>query len=677
MKHLIFILAVFVIALAAVSVYAEIILEEFVVWPDQLDEGGALGIDVVEYDGDVVILVAAEGNGVAMFAEDEDGDMVFLDSWADPEDWSDSYGVDAIVNDDGLTIYFADGMNGLNVVRPDDDMELVFVNNWAQPDDWEDPYSDRVAVLEHNDQLLIFQSEEINGVVALTVQDDGEIIMLDQWMDEEEENGSVGIAAMVYNDEVYVFVGDEEIGLIVLNLDDEGNLIELDRWTDFDPDVDEVALGVKAIEYQEEILIAVSASHSVKTFTINDDGEIQEEGNLWLGEDESDLVFLDMVEFEDDYYILLANGWVGFEIIYEDDGGDLASYDRWNLPQEADEILDVAYLLHEGEFYLYLTSLEHGLFVLSVSEFSRIPEIAVDTDTVQFLEVAVSASEELDFTIRNNGTGNLIVSDILVEGDYFSTDFEGETDIDPEDFLEVTVTFAPEDIGDFTATLTINSNDPENGNVTITVSGIGTAAIGVDPDTLDFGEIMEGESEDLTLIISNGGGVNLTVSDILVEGDYFSTNFENDIVIEPDDNYELIVSFAPEVIGHFAGTLTITSNFPDGYESVVSLNGIGSENAVGETRDNPIPDKYSLSAVYPNPFNPETTVQIALPQASKLSITVFNTLGQQVAIPANGSFPAGFHQFTFNADELSSGIYFIHASVPGKLNDVRKVVLMK
>jgi Secretion system C-terminal sorting domain len=90
-----------------------------------------------------------------------------------------------------------------------------------------------------------------------------------------------------------------------------------------------------------------------------------------------------------------------------------------------------------------------------------------------------------------------------------------------------------------------------------------------------------------------------------------------------------------------------------------------------------IPDQYVVESIYPNPFNPTTTISISLPAASDLTVRVFNTLGQEVAILADGQHSAGTHSFTFDASGLSSGIYFVQVSVPGVLNEMKKVVLLK
>ncbi|MDP8205439.1 MAG: carboxypeptidase regulatory-like domain-containing protein [Candidatus Electryonea clarkiae] len=99
--------------------------------------------------------------------------------------------------------------------------------------------------------------------------------------------------------------------------------------------------------------------------------------------------------------------------------------------------------------------------------------------------------------------------------------------------------------------------------------------------------------------------------------------------------------------------------------------------AVGDQLYSGIPTEWALEAVYPNPFNPELSIIIGLPFKSELDVRIYNLLGKKVVEIANGSYSPGYKHFTFDASELSSGIYFIHTSVPGKMNEVRKVVLMR
>ena len=91
----------------------------------------------------------------------------------------------------------------------------------------------------------------------------------------------------------------------------------------------------------------------------------------------------------------------------------------------------------------------------------------------------------------------------------------------------------------------------------------------------------------------------------------------------------------------------------------------------------PKPLQAEILDCFPNPFNSTITIKVGLPESSELKLTVYNITGQEVAVLANEKFSEGYHQFTFNADNLSSGIYFVQAIVPGKLNEIKKVVLIR
>ncbi len=90
-----------------------------------------------------------------------------------------------------------------------------------------------------------------------------------------------------------------------------------------------------------------------------------------------------------------------------------------------------------------------------------------------------------------------------------------------------------------------------------------------------------------------------------------------------------------------------------------------------------VPTEFALETAYPNPFNPSTSFAVTLPEASDLTVNVYNVAGQLVASVANGDYTAGRHTMTFDASNLASGLYFIRAMVPGQLNQTQKVMLVR
>ena len=95
------------------------------------------------------------------------------------------------------------------------------------------------------------------------------------------------------------------------------------------------------------------------------------------------------------------------------------------------------------------------------------------------------------------------------------------------------------------------------------------------------------------------------------------------------------------------------------------------------------PKGYSLGQNYPNPFNPSTTIKYSVPEQSSIKISVYNQLGQQVAEVLHGVKDAGNYEQSFNASNLSSGVYFYKIEAASMQNpnntfiSMKKMILMK
>jgi PKD repeat protein len=89
-----------------------------------------------------------------------------------------------------------------------------------------------------------------------------------------------------------------------------------------------------------------------------------------------------------------------------------------------------------------------------------------------------------------------------------------------------------------------------------------------------------------------------------------------------------------------------------------------------------VPDMFTLTQNYPNPFNPTTTIEFGLPQASDVSVTIYNITGQRVARVADGYYTAGVHTVTWDANRHASGIYFYRLETSDFVQ-TKKMVLLK
>ncbi len=89
-----------------------------------------------------------------------------------------------------------------------------------------------------------------------------------------------------------------------------------------------------------------------------------------------------------------------------------------------------------------------------------------------------------------------------------------------------------------------------------------------------------------------------------------------------------------------------------------------------------VPKEFSLVQNFPNPFNPTTNIQFSLPARGFTTLKVFDVLGSEVATLLNKEMIAGTHFVNFNAQKLTSGIYFYQLE-SGKLISVKKMMLIK
>ena len=71
-----------------------------------------------------------------------------------------------------------------------------------------------------------------------------------------------------------------------------------------------------------------------------------------------------------------------------------------------------------------------------------------------------------------------------------------------------------------------------------------------------------------------------------------------------------------------------------------------------------LPTEFALLQNYPNPFNPSTSIKYQVSSISKVSLKVYDVLGNEVSTLVNEEKPAGSYEVEFNAEGLSSGIYF-------------------
>ena len=92
-----------------------------------------------------------------------------------------------------------------------------------------------------------------------------------------------------------------------------------------------------------------------------------------------------------------------------------------------------------------------------------------------------------------------------------------------------------------------------------------------------------------------------------------------------------------------------------------------------------LPESIQLLQNYPNPFNPSTTIRYSIPSAAFVKIAILDALGREIIRLVNGHKPAGTYDITFNANELTSGVYFYKLDISGlaSQSQVKKMLIVR
>jgi len=88
------------------------------------------------------------------------------------------------------------------------------------------------------------------------------------------------------------------------------------------------------------------------------------------------------------------------------------------------------------------------------------------------------------------------------------------------------------------------------------------------------------------------------------------------------------------------------------------------------------PLTFDLAQNYPNPFNPSTSINYSVPESGNIRLSVFNIVGEEVAVLVEGFSQAGFYEVTFDASNLSTGVYLYKLQSANSVQ-TKKMMLLK
>jgi hypothetical protein len=286
--------------------------------------------------------------------------------------------------------------------------------------------------------------------------------------------------------------------------------------------------------------------------------------------------------------------WGQYDVIYS--GGGIIDVSLFNCNLGGTDGADFSLDVPEDIFNHYLAEVvvEMPTTFCDYCPMTGGQEIYLSAMDWDFGNIVVDETVDWDITIHNFGDVDLEVSDISSDNPAFTTDWNDfRTTIPYGSPLTVTVTFAPTEFLDYSGILTITSDDPDESVLLVDLQGVGIPLpvpdINLSGYTHNYGSVVVGDSLAWELFIYNVGTGDLDITNIQSSNPTFVLEYEGGrVIVAPDDSLLLTITFYPELIQGYNGTLMIQCNDPD--EPVVGVGLLGQG----------IPDNYPPTLVLPD-----------------------------------------------------------------------------
>ena len=204
--------------------------------------------------------------------------------------------------------------------------------------------------------------------------------------------------------------------------------------------------------------------------------------------------------------------------------------------------------------------------------------------------------------------------------------------------------------------------------------------------TMDLGENLGTEASisihNNSLFISSKG--NIAGIQMVLKSDHISINDELPFktnTVESDGNYKLLLYGINGEIIKGEDNLLLTSNSEFEIETIIVSNVLG-EAMMVNIKDNIHPNKFELNQNFPNPFNPNTSIQFSLGQNELISLNIYDIQGRIVnSLINNITYSSGYHYISWDGTndlgtQVPSGVYF-YKLIGENQTQIKKMILMK
>jgi hypothetical protein len=260
---------------------------------------------------------------------------------------------------------------------------------------------------------------------------------------------------------------------------------------------------------------------------------------------------------------------------------------------------------------------------ISLTGSSAQPGLSVTPVSFAYGSVTDGQTKSQTFTLTNTGTASLTISQLSVSGTGYSlSGLVTPSTIAAGASATFSATFAPTTAGSLPGTITIASNAPTSpSTVALTGTGIaGTVILSANPTSLVFGNINAGATSSKSVVLTNTGTGNVTISQVTVSAkDVTTSGVTTPVTLTPGQTQTLNVAFKPTAQETVSGNITLTNS--QGGTTVVGITGTGLQAAISLT-----PSSANLGSVTVGSSNTQT-FQISNTGNAALTITQATAAG--------------------------------------------------
>lgn len=307
------------------------------------------------------------------------------------------------------------------------------------------------------------------------------------------------------------------------------------------------------------------------------------------------------------------------------------------------------------------------------------PNLMVMPDSIAFYALSGGSNpEDQTFEIINNGIGdfNYILSE---NADWLIVEPMSGGPIPPNEIINVSVDISGLSTGIYEAEIVVETAPVVTGSpdtVVVILNLDAQPVLLVEPTLLMFEAFPGGENPEpqvITILNDGGGTFDYTASENIY---WLSISQNSGGPVPPSEEDTVLIDITGLIEGRYEGDISITAEgaiqSPQDVHIILDI----TTNSVRKLPGKDIPDYFALDAPYPNPFNPMTNIVFGIPDASNVSVIVYNTKGQEIIRLVEGWCSPGYYQTTFDAGQLPSGVYFARMTA-GNFCQVRKLLLIK